>query len=177
MIRRIEPEDPGLKSSYVAKYFERDRTHPLNSLYDALDEDFKGVRQNSDRSKTNKFCCWIIILLFIGTIPFLAASVRRYDLSILEYGQDFRGDYCGQSYLISKPYVYWPNPQDWGIYVKACVTTCPTSANQEICLYDQWNEKLVEGYCQLTYETKLDPTSYNCLPTSDQAKADLIYAE
>jgi hypothetical protein len=69
MIRDEEIRDPGLKRSYVAKYYERDKTHPLNSLYDAMDQDFKGLKVDKERSKTDTFwSCVPKIFMFLSKL-------------------------------------------------------------------------------------------------------------
>jgi hypothetical protein len=95
------------------------------------------------------------------------------DFSRLDHGMDFRGDFCGQNHLLSKKYVYWPEPSTWGVNVKICVEKCPATANIEVCLYDQTNSKTVQGFCKLSYESNL--VGYNCMPSSSADKYMLVY--
>ena len=57
MIRDEDIRDDGLLETYVAKYYERDKHHPLNNPFDAMGEDFKGFRPKRERKQTDKKCC------------------------------------------------------------------------------------------------------------------------
>lgn len=95
------------------------------------------------------------------------------NLDRLDHGMDFRGDYCGKNFLKDRKYVYWLDPIGLGINVKVCSKSCPTAANIKICLYNQENTNIVEGFCKLSYLTEAD--GYNCLPTDNKAYYKLIY--
>jgi hypothetical protein len=90
-----------------------------------------------------------------ATSPGKRASSRTINFNRLKYGQDFRADYCGIKHLAKEKYVYWPDPVGWGIHVKSCVEACPTSDNDERCLYDEFNKEYVEDYCLKTYKTEV----------------------
>lgn len=149
-MRTKDIQCPYLKKTYLKNYYLRDKRHPFNAKYDAI-EDFKGL--SVDRQQTDAKYIWIYIVLMAGLIIFLGLSLRRYNFNRLFRPQDFRGDYCGVGHLSDKPYVYWPNPSAWGYFVKTCVAECPSQDNREVCFYDEWNDIYYDDYCFLTMKT------------------------
>ena len=151
-MRTGEILDQYLKKTYIYQYKERDRKHPYNRKYDAIQE-FNGLVHN--RRTTDKPFLIILVLIIAGFIGFTSTSLRRFNLHRLLKPQDFRGDYCGVGHLEKEKYVYWPNPLEWGFYVKSCLETCPSKNNEEICFYDEFNKSFYEDYCFLTLSTSV----------------------
>lgn len=149
-MRTTDIKCPYLSKTYLKNYYERDKRHPYNVKYDAI-EDFKGLTDH--RKSTDKKYLVVYLLLMVCLAIFLGLSLRRYNYQRLFRPQDFRGDYCGMGFLADKPYVYWPNPEVWGYFVKTCVTECPNADNKEVCFYDEWNKSYYEDYCFLTMMT------------------------
>ena len=136
-----------LKKTYLFPYLERDKKHPLNLKYSAV-QNFKGTTLIT--SKDKKFLISIPILLIASLSLFLYSIIDNYNLNRFLYPQDFRGDFCGKNHLIDKKFIYWPDSVNWGFRVKTCLEKCPEKSREEKCLYDPLNLKYYEDYCFLT---------------------------
>src|SRR3990167_10306836 len=128
MKREEEIKCPQLKKSYIASLQLRDEDHPQNVNYDAI-ENFKGLR--IERTCTDLYCLYIFILMNVAIFSLAGLVFKDINFNRLKYGQDFRGDYCGIKHLANESYVYWPDPIGWGPNVKACVSKCPVTDNEE----------------------------------------------
>ena len=77
----------------------------------------------------------IFILANFGLVGAIYYIIVEGDLNRLSHGSDFRGNVCGISKLSSKPYTYFPSPEDTQIVL--CITSCPSSIiHSSVCYYD-----------------------------------------
>ena len=139
-----------LKKTFLNSYFERDKKHPLNLKYSAI-QNFKGTILPN--SKDKKYLLILPILLISSIILFSISITDNFNLNRFKYPQDFRGDFCGKKQLKDKKYLYWPDSLNWGFRVKTCLEKCPEKSREEKCLYDPNNVKYYDDYCFLTVAT------------------------
>ena len=153
-MRKTEITDDSLSRTYLKNYENRDKKHPRNSKYDAI-ENFKGIVFTKQAKDKRCILIWLLLLISLGIT--VGLSARSFFIQRVFKPMDFRGDICGESYLKDKPKIVWANPMGWGVHVKSCVAKCPLTDGEENCLYNPDNSLEYSDYCYLTSATKVDP--------------------
>lgn len=146
-MRTTEILCPEMSKTYLQELYTHDVKHPLNQKFDAI-EDFRGMVPF--RPKTDSRMILLVLAILCIVITTFTLSFRRFNLRQIYNLQDFRADHCGEYQLAQKTYAYWPDPVTWGTNVRVCLEECPSEDNQEVCLYDEFNETNYEDYCFLT---------------------------
>lgn len=109
---------------------------------------------------TDKYWIPLFIFLNLGLIVTAYFAIADGDLSRLINGMDFRGVICGVGSYSDKPFLYFINPV-LDINVGICVSSCPKSTGNSICLYEK------DGFTKTGFCYTQMQTSYSgryCLP-------------
>ena len=88
-----------LSRTYLKNYENRDKKHPKNSKYDAI-EDFKGIVYPNKSKDQRCLCIWLLFLIGLLICGFL--SIRKFFIERIFKPMDFRGDICGEFNLKQK---------------------------------------------------------------------------
>ncbi|KAL4473830.1 hypothetical protein ABPG74_022694 [Tetrahymena malaccensis] len=118
--------------SAIEKLDQIDMNDKYNQKFMPI-QDFKGIVE--ERGCTNIFCLlvWIILnggFFFCAVVSFMQGQPNR-----LSNGNDFRGDICGVGILQDRQFQYFA-AATIDLKVSICVTKCPQTTGQSICLYN-----------------------------------------
>jgi len=118
--------------SRLEKYEELDKNHPLNRPFTGTPS-FRGPVFK--RKYTNLICIFLFIVFnglfgIYGIVAWKDGASGR-----LIRGNDFRAEICGIGKLKQKKFLYYASPSI-DLNVRFCVESCPSTAGQQICLYD-----------------------------------------
>lgn len=144
-------------------YRNRDDTHPLNTNYEPPTEIFNGPADTDVRTCTDWGCIPVMIVFLLFCAAYAISAYQESDVRRIFLGYDFRADMCGVKQLLNKQYQYFLDPFNW-TEISICVEQCPSAPDntQEICIYNNTGNVLLEDYCYKTYFSQ--PYKKYCMP-------------
>lgn len=98
-MRKQEIICPILFKTYLKNYENRDKRHPKNTKYDAI-ENFKGIVYS--KKIKDSHCICFLFLLFVCLCVFVGLSSRKFFTQRIFKPMDFRADICGEFFLKDK---------------------------------------------------------------------------
>ena len=90
---------PVLYKTYLKNYENRDKKHPKNTKYDAI-ENFKGIVHSTRTKDCHCICFWFLILIGLASMAGLCS--RKFFIQRIFKPMDFRADICGEFSLGQK---------------------------------------------------------------------------